>query len=217
MLRCRQPRGAATRATGAAGSALPRSGERTRKRSAPPARPARTMARALTQTQTQMQNLITKAIYEERRADHYDKTFNLDFVNGGEFTKRRIAKSVESLLTYMFFVDEFPLTAKVKGTSSFTSEFTRRRPATEDGRSLYQMDLQTRLFKYPLSYMIYSKTFSAIGPKARAVFNERIQQILGDEPTGSDRKTYHHLTPSLKAAIRDILSETHPTIGHLFN
>ena len=167
--------------------------------------------------QTQMQNLITKAIYEERRADHYDTTFNLDVVNGGEFTKRRIAKSVERLLTYMFFVDEFPLTAKVKGTSSFTSEFTRRKPATEDGRSLYQMDLQTRIFKYPLSYMIYTETFSAIGPKTRAVFNDRIQQILGDEPTGSDRETYRHLTPSLKAAIRDILSETHPTLGHLFN
>ena len=169
------------------------------------------------QHQTQMQNLLTKAVYEERLADHYDKSFKLDVQNGSDFSKRRIANSVENLLAYMFFVDECVLSAKIQGTSTFTRDFSNRKPSTISGKSLYQLDLESRMFQYPLSYMVYSSTFEQLGPKTRALFNDRIQQILNDEPTGNDVHTYRHLTPTLKAAIRDILSETHSTLGPLFN
>lgn len=169
------------------------------------------------QHQTQMQNLLTKAIYEEVLANHYDKTFSLDSENGSDFSQRRIATSVENLLAYMFFVDEFPLTSVIQGTGTFTHDFSNRKPSTNSGKSLYQLNLKSRMFQFPLSYMVYSSSFEQLGPKTRALFNDRIQQILKDEPIGNDGETYRHLTPSLKTAIRDILSETHPTLGPLFN
>ena len=186
-------------------------------RSAYPTNTSDIVALMVLQHQTQMQNLLTKAIYEERLADHYDKTFHLDVENGSDFSKRRIGNSVESLLAYMFFVDEFPLSAKIQGTSTFRRDFSNRKPATNSGKSLYQLDLESRMFKYPLSYMVYSNTFEQMGPKTRALFNNRIKQILNEKPTGNDEQIYRHLTPTLKTSIRDILRETHPTLGPLFN
>ena len=166
--------------------------------------------------QTQMQNLITRAIFEERRADHYDATFNLGDEEGSDFTKRRIARSVEELLAYMFFADEFPLTSPVTGTSRFTREFARRGPQTTLGKSLFQFDLNTRMFKYPLSYMIYSDTFGALGPKTRKHLHARIMEILSDNNPEADSLRYEHLNPELKSEIRQILIETHRTLGPLF-
>lgn len=166
--------------------------------------------------QTQMQNLITKAIYEERRADHYDATFKIGDDTGSDFTKRRISRSVEELLAYMFFVDEFQLTSPVTGTSRFSRDFTRRQPQNSDGLSLYQFDLNTRMFKFPLSYMIYSTTFNALGPKTTKLLHQRIQEILGEDMTEDDRIRYRHLTDELKQQIIRILVDTHPTLGPLF-
>jgi len=166
--------------------------------------------------QTQMQNLITRAIYEERRADHYDATFNIGEDEGSDFTKRRIARSVEELLAYMFFADEFRLTSPVTGTSRFTRDFARRTPQTTIGKSLFQFDLNTRMFKYPLTYMIYSDTFNALGPKTKKRLHARILEILGDNNSEADSLRYEHLTPELKTEIRQILIETHSALGHLF-
>lgn len=167
--------------------------------------------------QTQMQNLITKAIYEERRADHYDATFRIGDDTGSDFTRRRISRVVEELLAYMFFVDEFQLTSQVTGTSEFSRDFARRHPQTASGESLFLLDLHTRLFKYPLSYMIYSNTFQALGPKTTVKLHSRIKEILGDQQSEADAQRYKHLTNELKDVIRKVLIETHPTLGPLFN
>ncbi|MBA62816.1 MAG: hypothetical protein CMJ76_10680 [Planctomycetaceae bacterium] len=166
--------------------------------------------------QTQMQNLLTRAIYEERRGKHYDTTFNLDDQQGSEFTQRRITRSVDNLLKYMFFVDEFPLASVVTGTSSFTRDFTRRQPKTPEGASLFQLDLTERMFKYPLSYMIYSRTFRALGPKTSNLLQQRVKEILLDEPSNIDAEQYKHLTLEQKSSIREILKGTHPSLGQLF-
>ena len=167
--------------------------------------------------QTQMQNLITRAIYEERRADHYDATFNIGDDEGSDFTKRRIARNVEELLAYMFFADEFPLTSPVTGTSRFTRDFARRIPQTTAGKSLFQFDLNTRMFKYPLTYMIYSDTFNALGPKTSQQLKDRMREILSNKNSEADSERYEHLTPELKKEIRQIVIETHPTLGPPLN
>jgi hypothetical protein len=47
-------------------------------------------------------------------------------------------------------------------------------PRDKQGRSLRDFDLQTRLFRYPLSYMIYSPAFNALPDSIRARIYERI-------------------------------------------
>ncbi len=167
--------------------------------------------------QTQMQNLLSKAIYEERRAEHYDGTFGLDKNGGSDFTKRRIDRVVAELVDYLFFVDEFALTSPITGTSMFARDFSKREPRTKSGQSLYQFDLNTRMFKYPLSYMVYTDAFKRLGPKTTSALHRQIHQILTDSLSTTNETRFDHLTPETKATIRQILIETHPELGKLFS
>ena len=72
------------------------------------------------------------------------------------------AADVDSLVRYLVFQDEAPLPEPIEGASSFTSSFPQRGPRDQRGRSLRDFDLKTRLFRYPLSYMIYSAQFDAL-------------------------------------------------------
>ena len=68
----------------------------------------------------------------------------------------------EGLVRYMLFRDERPRPEPVRGASSFAETFAARGPRDAKGRSLREFELQTRLFRYPLSYMIYSDLFDAL-------------------------------------------------------
>ena len=52
------------------------------------------------------------------------------------------------------------------------------------GRSLREFDLQTRLFRYRLSYMIYSDLFDALPRPIR----DRVYRDSHDVLTGTDRQ-----------------------------
>lgn len=98
--------------------------------------------------QTYVHNLITQAGYEARIA-------------GGELDAR--AKSAaDRLASAMLLTKRAELPAPVKGTSSFAVDFQARGPKDSQGRSLRDLDLHDRVFKYPLSYLIYSESFNAL-------------------------------------------------------
>lgn len=177
-----------------------------------PVRHSDIVALMVLEHQTQMQNLITKVIYEERRGVHYDKAFDLDEQGPSGFTQRRIQRATEALVEYMFFAGEFKLTSPIKGTSGFSKQFSTRTPASREGNSLYQLNLKTRMFDFPLSYMIYSQAFSAIGPMSMTRIQARVAEILSETHTESDARTFHHLTPELRKSIKEILIETHPAL-----
>ncbi|HEV8543052.1 MAG TPA: hypothetical protein VGR78_11720, partial [Verrucomicrobiae bacterium] len=97
--------------------------------------------------QTHMHNYITRL--------NYEATLALKTYGHANYLK----SIVEGFVRYMLFTEEAPLTAEVKGTSDFQKEFEARGPKDSKGRSLRQMDLKTRLFKYPCSFLIYSESF----------------------------------------------------------
>ncbi|MCP5411420.1 MAG: hypothetical protein H6924_04690 [Alphaproteobacteria bacterium] len=105
-----------------------------------------------------------------------------------------IDESIESLVSYMTFVDEVPLPSPVQGTSSFAETFSRLMPADSQGRNLRQFDLRTRLFRYPLSYMVYSQAFDNLEPRAKGRVLRRLYDVL----RGADRSG-----PFAKLAERD--------------
>jgi hypothetical protein len=90
---------------------------------------------------------------------------------------------IDELIAYMTFADEVPLPAPVKGNSGFSAVFAKRGPRDPQGRSLRDFDLQTRLFRYPLSYMIYSTSFESLVPTAKTVVWQRLREVLD----GTDR------------------------------
>ena len=164
--------------------------------------------------QTQMHNFITLANYEHRTAYHYQQTINealerpADFVD--DSTRRRIASATEKLVEYLLFSGEFRWDAKVSGVSGFDKEFTELGPRDSKGLALLDFDLQTRLMKYPCSYLIYSDAFAHLPQEVKHLVYRRLWEVL----SGKDKtKPFEHLTDEDRTAIREILWETKPDLA----
>ncbi len=112
---------------------------------------------------------------------------------------------VEGFVRYTLFAEEAPLTAKVAGTSTFQSDFEKLGPRDCKGRSLRELDLTSRMFKYPCSYLIYSEAFESLPTQLK----EKIYARLFDVLTGKDTsETYDFLSSETRRAILEILAET---------
>jgi hypothetical protein len=91
--------------------------------------------------------------------------------------------------------------------SAFARTFAEKGPRDHRGRSLREFDLETRLFRYPLSYMVYSAAFDALPSEARTRIYRRLFAIL----TGAaDDPVYAHLSTDDRRAILEILHDTKP-------
>lgn len=159
--------------------------------------------------QVEAHNLLTRASFQTRLALHDQRLLNKELGRAAdtqsETTYRRIKSACEPLVRYMLFGGEAKLTDKVKGTSSFTEEFARRGPRDGKGRSLRDLDLEKRLFKYPCSYLIYSPVFDALPDAAKDYVLRRIHDVLtGRDWTGE----YDHLSAEDRQAILEILCAT---------
>lgn len=148
--------------------------------------------------QTRMTNLMTRIGWDTRIAQH-----------DGKLDDTRLNAEIEEMLTYMLFQDERPLREPVEGVSTFTKTFPERGPRDKQGRSLRDFDLKTRMFKYPLSYMIYSSAFDSMPDVVR----ERVYQRLYDILSGKDQsEKYAKLTPDDRHTILEIVRETKPNM-----
>lgn len=115
--------------------------------------------------QTRMTNLMIRVGWDSRRG----------------IPAEQLNPEIEEMLTYMLFADEEPLKAPVKGVSTFTETFPRRGPRDPQGRSLRDFDLKTRLFRYPLSYMIYSAAFDGMPDQVRERVYRRLYERLSSD------------------------------------
>ena len=142
--------------------------------------------------QAQFSNLVTRATWETRV--------------GGPDSVARLTEAADTLADYMLFVDEAKIPAGgIEGSSGFTEKFAAAGRKDAKGRSLRELDLKTRLMKYPLSYMIYSPAFQAMPAEPKKIVMDKIHRVLSGEI--SDAK-YAHLTPEIRSAITEILRET---------
>ncbi len=105
----------------------------------------------------------------------------------------------------MLFCGETPLTSEVKGSVLFARQFVRRGPRDSQGRSLRDFDLKTRMFKYPLSYLIYSPTFDALQTPLRNEILRQLGQVLSGDNQADE---YGHLNEATRADLLAILRET---------
>lgn len=140
--------------------------------------------------QATMHNLLTKLNTESRSILEQNtaiaKAFGLKPGEWTESTQRRIHNLVEAAVKYMLFREEYPLKGKIEGTSSFAAEFQKLGPHDPEGRSLRQLDLETRLLKHRCSWLIYSTSFDALLPEVKSRVYRRMQELL-DNP--QDRAT----------------------------
>ena len=103
--------------------------------------------------QTQAINLITRVGWQARIWQASSGKANV--------AGSALAADIEELVQYLLFDGEAALLEPIEGVSTFTQTFPRQGPRDRRGRSLRDFDLRTRLFRYPLSYTIYSAAFDA--------------------------------------------------------
>ena len=145
------------------------------------------------QHQADVQNLITRLAY--------------DTGTPADDQAELVAETVERLLHAMLFVDAVEYTAPISGDDRFVEQFARRAARDSQGRSLRDLDLTRRLFRYPLSFVIDSPAFDALPATAQRAFYGRLNEVLRGTDTSED---FAHLTAEDRSAILEILTATNP-------
>jgi hypothetical protein len=162
--------------------------------------------------QAETHNLIARANRQARLALRDEEAMNQALGRAGgehsDSTRARIEAPAEALVRQMLFVDEPLLTDPINGTSDFAEQFEARGPRDAMGRSLREFDLKRRLFRYPLSYLIYSEAFDALPGEVKGYVYRRLWQVLNQDD--ADAGDFSHLKRSQRHAIREILAETKP-------
>ena len=159
--------------------------------------------------QAHMTNLLTRVGWEARR---------VLFRDGGQSTDdprfvELMQEAASELVDYLLFVDEAPLPDGIAGSTRFSETFSARGPRDDAGRSLREISLEGRLFRYPCSYMIYTDAFDGLPDLAREAIYARIWEVLSGAVTESP---YAELSLADRQAVVEILSATKPDLPGYF-
>jgi hypothetical protein len=142
--------------------------------------------------QIEMMNVLTRVGWEFRVAAAEGRA------------AETLARTIEDAVDYFLFVGEAGM-EPIEGTSGFAGMFASIGPHDELGRSLRELQLDGRLMRYPLSYMIYSRAFDALPADARAAIYRRLWDILSGNVADA---RYANLLLADRAAIVEILAAT---------
>jgi hypothetical protein len=161
--------------------------------------------------QVLVHNRITKAGFAARQALHSDAEMRqiLGEPDGPlrESTVRRLHRAGDDLVDALLMVNEAKLTAPIAGVSGFAEVFVREGPHDERGRSLRDLDLTSRMFKHPCSYLIGSQAFKELPTELRDYVWRRMWSVLVE---GAEPKRFSHLSESDRRAIVEIVRATQP-------
>ena len=112
---------------------------------------------------------------------------------------------VEGLVKQLFMAEEVSLEYPVRGNPEFVRVFEKVGPRDHTGRSLRQLDLQTRLFKYPCSFLIHSEAFRRLPDPLKQKIYRRMAEVL----SGADAsEAFRRWSADDRVAVREILTET---------
>jgi hypothetical protein len=164
--------------------------------------------------QVYIENIITRANYKARTmvARTLDGQ-SADALSWDELPAKArpmVKAMLEPLVQALLLVDATALPGKITGNSGFDRWFQSQGPRDPHGRSLRELDLTTRIFRYPLSYMIYSVGFDGLPTYAKDYVYLRLAEILG----GQDQSApYTRLSAADRIAALEILTATKPAFA----
>jgi hypothetical protein len=164
--------------------------------------------------QAGMVNALTRASWEARAMD---PALHPQFAPDPGMNERiaAVMSSVASeVVDYLLFVDEAKLSDRVQGGSGFAQRFSTSGPRDRRGRSLYELDLNRRLMKYPCSYLIYSPAFDALPPLAKDPIYKRLWEVLSGQVP--DPRYRSALSLADRQAIVEILRDTKKDLPSYF-
>ena len=111
------------------------------------------------------------------------------------------------MVKYMTFAGEAPLDGPISGASGFARTFAGQGPRDSHGRSLRDFDLEKKVFRYPLSFMIYSEAFDSMPAEAKSRVMGRLVAVLSGKVTEAP---FDRLDAAKRMAALEILRDTTP-------
>jgi hypothetical protein len=163
--------------------------------------------------QTHMINLLTRASWEARAADPAQHAQTPVTPGQAGLVEDMLKGIADEVVDYMLFIDEAPLANAINGRSGFAERVSANGPRDRKGRSLYELDLKTRLMRYPCSYLIYSPAFDALPPLAKTLIFKRLWQVLSGD---AREPRYRSLSLTDRRAVVEILKDTKPDLPAYF-
>ncbi len=154
--------------------------------------------------QSQMHNAMTRADFSMRQ-HQYERTRPDTTPIDHEESQAQIYLLAKSVVDCMLFSNECPLTSEVSGLETFADQFVSRGPKDSQNRSLRDLNMKTRMFQFPCSYLIYSTAFDSLQPPLRDEIYRQLRHVLTGENRSED---YKHLDVSTRESIFAILLET---------
>jgi len=118
-----------------------------------------------------------------------------------------VGRLVNELADYLLFVGEMPPSVALFPRPGFAEQLASKVPKDRQGRSLGELDLNRRLFRYPCSYIIYTQAFDALPADVRNAVYHRMADILSG--ADSSRK-YAALSAADRRDVLEILRDTKP-------
>ena len=97
----------------------------------------------------------------------------------------------------------------IQGDGAFATAYARTRKPDSQGRSLRDLDLRTRLFRYRCSPLIYSQSFASLPKELRDLVLLRLSSGLRAFPPSP---SFGHLADEERVAIHEILTQTMPDL-----
>ncbi len=164
--------------------------------------------------QAGMTNVLTRASYEARAADPMLHPPFTSTPDEDQRVSSMMAGVARETVDYLLFIDEAKLTAPIRGTSGFAERFSAGAPRDRKGRSLYDLDLNTRLMKYPCSYLIYSPAFHALPSAAKEPIYRRMWDVLSGQESADRYRSALSLDD--RRAIVEILRDTRKDLPKYF-
>lgn len=175
------------------------------------------VALLLLEHQTQMHNLITRANFETRAAKYHDRSMNKILERPDDYesdtTRRRIAKASEKLFRYMMFADASDWEDSISGHTAFLRHFESQGIRDSRDRSLRLLDLNSRLLRYPVSYLIYTDAFDQLPESVKSHLGKRLYEVLIQQQNLDD---FAQLSSENVGEIREILQSTKPQFWKRF-
>lgn len=147
--------------------------------------------------------LLVEARYRERITQYRAEQ------NEGKapaWTLEETKEFFDKFVRYLLFADEVSLAGTpVAGSPDFKQDFLAKKRTDAEGHSLRDFDLESRLFRNRLSYLIYSDSFEGAPQSMKNRVYDRLWTILSAEtpPEG-----YQYFEPGERQRILSILRTT---------
>ena len=97
---------------------------------------------------------------------------------------------LDKLVEQMVFIDAAEMMSPITGSEAFAESFMARGPADESGRSLRELDMRDRMFRYPLSYLVYTEDFDTMPLYAIDYVYQQLAAYLGGQELWEGRSQY---------------------------